>query len=64
MLWKVTPLAPMLVLAMLTALPVVVVFVFVPVTLTVPPAVAVNASLVPVLRVSPPLKKTSRQCCC
>ena len=57
MLWKVRPLAPIVVLATLSAVPVVVVRVLpAPVTVTVPPPVAVKAALAPVLRVSCPVK--------
>ena len=55
-LWNVTLLLPMVVLAILTAVPLVVVIVFVPVTFTVPLPVAVNAGLAPVESVSAPLK--------
>src|SRR4051812_31756782 len=61
MLRKVKPLAPIVVLATLSAVPVVVVNVLTMVllfcvALTVPPPVAVNAALVVVLRASPPVK--------
>ena len=64
MLRKVRPLAPIVVLATLSAVPVVVVRVFTIevlfwVALTVPPPVAVNAALAPVLRLMPPLKLIS-----
>src|SRR6476620_6071162 len=61
MLRKVTPLAPMVVLEMFNAVPVVVVKVLTIVllswvALTVPPPVAANAGLTVVLRLRPPLK--------
>src|SRR4051812_48127278 len=57
MLPTVSPLAPIVVLATLSAVPVVVVSVLVvPVTVTVPPPVAVKAPLAPVERVTPPVK--------
>ena len=53
---KVSPVAPMVVLATLSAVPVVVASVFAePVTLTVPPPVALNALLAPALAVTPPV---------
>src|SRR2546427_9063064 len=57
MLRNVNPLAPIVVVATFNAVPVVVVNVFAPpITLTVPPPVAVNALFVLVLSVTPPLK--------
>ena len=57
MLWKVRPLAPMVVLATFKAVAVVVVRVlFAPVTFTTPPPVAAKAALAPVLTVRPPVK--------
>ena len=57
MLWKVSPPEPIVVLETLSAVPVVVVIVLpVPVAETVPPPVAENPVLVPVLMLSVPLK--------
>ena len=61
MLRKVKPLAPMVVLVTLSAVPVVVVSVLTIevlfcVALTVPPPVAVNAALTVVLKLRPPVK--------
>ena len=75
MLRNSSPLAPIVVLATLSAVPVVVASVLTsaPVTVglhgfsshtcTVPPPVAVNAALAPAFSVNPPLKLTWRQCC-
>ena len=57
MLRKVRPLAPMVVLATFSAVPVVVASVLAaPVTLTVPPPVAVKAATVPVESWTPPVR--------
>jgi hypothetical protein len=63
MLWNVRPLAPIVVWATLSAVPVAVAIVFVPVTLTVPPLVAAGPGPVaekpavpPVESVRPPVK--------
>src|SRR5262249_2604728 len=57
MLWNVRPLAPIVVFATLSAVPVVVESVFpLAVALTVPPPVALKALFAPVLAGTPPLK--------
>src|SRR5262249_60215973 len=57
MLLKLRPLAPIVVFATLSAVPVVVASVLAdPVTLTVPPPVAVNAGLAPVESETPPVR--------